>query len=76
MLTDRPVLQKQIQTYGIKSLSQHFEKKIYQYVNNMWLFLTWKHLYWGLFLILSITESLKAPILKNIYKRLLLKMCL
>ena len=32
-------------TYGIKSLSQHFEKEIYQYVNITWLLLKGKHLY-------------------------------
>ena len=36
-------------TYGIKSLSQHFEKEIYQYVNITWLLLKGKHLYWSLF---------------------------
>ena len=43
--------------YDIKSLSQHFEKEIYRYVN------------------ISITKFLRAPILKNIYEPLLLKMC-
>ena len=42
-----------IQTYGIKALSQYFEKEIYQYVH------------------ISIGKFLKAPILKNICKRLL-----
>ena len=41
-------------TYGIKSLSQHFEQEIDWYVNIMWLFLTGKHLCWSLFVILSI----------------------
>ena len=45
-----------MQTYDIKSLSQHFEKEIYQYVN------------------ISIAKFLRAPILKNIYERLLLEM--
>ena len=60
---------------GIEPLSQHFEKEIYQYVNITWLLLTWKHLCWSLFLILSIAKFLRAPILKNICERLLLKMC-
>ena len=34
-----------------------------------------KHLCWSLFLILSIAEFLREPILKNICERLLLKMC-
>ena len=34
-----------------------------------------KHLCWSLFLIQNITKSLRAPILKNICERLLLKMC-
>ena len=42
----------------------------------MWLLLTGKHLCWSLFLILSITKFLRAHILKNICKRLILKMCL
>ena len=41
---------------------------------NMWLLLTRKHLCWSLFLILSIAKFFRALILKNIYKRLLLKM--
>ena len=60
---------------GIKSLSQHFEKEIYQYVNITWLFLTRKQLCWSPFFILSISKFLRAPILKNICERLLLKMC-
>ena len=60
---------------GIKSLSQHFEKEIYQYVNITWLLLTGKHLCWSPFLILSIAKFLRAPILKNICEQLLLKMC-
>ena len=63
-----------IQTYGIKSLSQQFEKEIYQYVNIMWLLLTGKHLCWSLFLILSIAKFLREPVLKNICEQLLLKM--
>ena len=59
---------------GIEPLSQHFEKEIYQYVNITWLLLTWKHLCWSLFLILSIAKFLRAPILKNICEWLLLKM--
>ena len=52
--------------YDIKSLSQHFEKEIYQYVNITWLLLTGKRLCWSLFLILSIAKFLRAPISKNI----------
>ena len=59
----------------IKSLSQHFEKEIYQYVNITWLLLIGKHLCWSPFLILSIAKFLRAPILKNICEWLLLKMC-
>ena len=66
---------KIIQTYGTKSLSQHGDKEIYQYVNITKLLLTGKHLCWSLFLILSIAKFLRAPILKNICERLLLKMC-
>ena len=39
----------------------------------MWLLLTEKHLCWSLFLILSISKFLRAPILKSIFKQLLLK---
>ena len=42
----------------------------------MWLLLTGKHLCWSLFLILSIAKFFRALIFKNIFKRLLLKMCL
>ena len=56
VLRDRPALLKWIQTYDTKSLSQHFEKEIYQYVNT------------------NIAKFLRAPILKNIFKRLLLEM--
>ena len=43
----------------------------------MWLVLTGKHLlHWSLFLILSIVKFFRAFILKNISKRLLLKMSL
>ena len=72
----------------IKSLSQHFEKEIYQFVNirlqkrtpfskktSFWLLLKGKHLSWSLFLVLSIAKFLKAPPLKNICARLLLKTC-
>ena len=41
----------------------------------MWLLLTWTHLCWSLLLILSIAKFLREPILKNICKRFLLKMC-
>ena len=51
-------------------------KKIYQYVNLMWQLLTRKHMCWNLFLTLSIAKFFRAFILKNICKRLLLKMCL
>ena len=61
---------------GIKSLSQHFEKEIYQYVNITWLVLTRKHMCWSPFLILSTAKLLTAPILKNICEWLPLKMCL
>ena len=41
MLRDRPVLlKKKKETYGIKSLSYHFENEIYEYVNSTWLLLT------------------------------------
>ena len=60
---------------GIKSLSQHFEKEIYRYVNITWLFLTEKHVCWSPFLILNIAKFLRAPILKNIWEWMLLKMC-
>ena len=53
------------ENYDRKSLSQHFSKEIYQYVNITWL----------LFLILSIAKFLREPILKNVGERLLLKMC-
>ena len=62
-------------TYGMKSLSQHFDKEIYRYVHITWLLLTGKYLCWSLFLILSIAKFLRAAILKNICERLLLKMC-
>ena len=45
----------EIQTYGIKPLSQHFEKDLYQDVN------------------INIAKFSKAPFLKNIFERLLLK---
>ena len=61
---------------SIEPLSQHFEKEIYQYVNNTWLLLIGKHVCENAFLILSIAKFLRAPILKKICKRLLLKMCL
>ena len=60
---------------GIKSLSQHFEKEIYQYVHIAWLLLTGKPMCGSPFLILSIAKYLRPPILKNICKRLLLKIC-
>ena len=60
---------------GIEPLSQHFEKEIYQYVNITWLLLIGKHVCENAFLILSIAKFLRAPILKKICKRLLLKMC-
>ena len=44
--------------YGIKSLSQHFEMEIYQYINITWLLLTGKYLCWSLILILSIAKFL------------------
>ena len=127
-LRDRPVLQNT--DLCIISLSHHFEKEIYQYVNinqlakkntlhkkwsflwrissvklrklriwshllkkslmenfifcavtpifkntSLWLLLTGKHLCWSLFLILSIAKFLRAPILKNICERVLLKTC-
>ena len=50
-----------------------FCEKIYQYVDIMWLLLTRKHMCWSLFLILSIAKLFRALILKNICKRLLLK---
>ena len=62
-------------TYGMKSLSRHFDKEIYQYVNITWLLLTGQHLCWSLVLIVSIAEFFRATILKNICERLLLKMC-
>ena len=62
-------------TYGMKSLSQHFDKEIYRYVHITWLLLTGKYLCWSLFLILSIVKFLRASTLKNICERLLLKMC-
>ena len=62
-------------TYGVKSLSQHFDKEIYRYVHITWLLLTGKYLCWSLLLILSIAKFLTAAILKNICERLLLKMC-
>ena len=55
----------------MESLSQHFEKKIYQYINITWLVFTGKHLRWSLILILNIAKVLIAPILKKIFKRLL-----
>ena len=45
------------------------------YLDTIWLLLTGKHQCWSLFLILSIAKFLSKPILKNIYKRLLLKIC-
>ena len=60
---------------GIKSLSQHFEKEVYQYVHISWLLLTGKPMCGSPFLILSIEKYLRPPILKNICKRLLLKIC-
>ena len=45
----------------MKSLSQHFEKEIYQHVNIMWLLLTEKHLCWSLF------NSEYCKIFKSIY---------
>ena len=45
---------------------------MYQYVYITWLLCTGKHLFWILFLILSIAKFLRAPILKN--ERLPLKM--
>ena len=75
MLRDRLVFFKNKFTYGIKSLSQHFDKEIYQYVNIIWLLLTEKHLCWSLVLILGIAIFLRAVTLKNISERLLLKLC-
>ena len=75
MLRDRLVFFKNKFTYGMKSLSQHFDKEIYQYVNITWLLLTGNHLCWSLFLILSIAKFLRAIILKNICEQLLLKLC-
>ena len=73
---------KKIQTYDIKSLFQHFEKEIYQYVNislqkgtpSSGCFLQ-ENTCAGvcLFLILSIVKFLRAPILKNICERVLLE---
>ena len=60
---------------GIEPLSQHFEKEIYQYVNITWLLLIGKHVCESVFLTLSIVKFLRAPVLKNICKRLLLKIC-
>ena len=60
---------------GINSLSQYFQKELYQYVKITWLLLTEKHVCWSPFFILSIAKFLRAPILKNICERLLLKMC-
>ena len=74
-LRDKLVFFKNKLTYDMKSLSQHFDKEIYQYVNITWLLLTEKHLCWSLFLILSIVKFLIAAILKNICERLLHKMC-
>ena len=59
----------------IKSLSQHFEKEVHRYINITGLFLTGKHVRWSPFLILTIAKFLRAPILKNIWERLLLKTC-
>ena len=58
---------------GIEPLSQHFEKEIYQYVNITWLLLIGKYVCKSVFLILSIAKFLRASILENICKRLLLK---
>ena len=44
------------------------------FLKNFALF-TRKHLCWSLFLIQNIAKFLRAPILKNICERLLLKMC-
>ena len=60
---------------GIEPLSQHFEKEIYQYVNITWLLLIGKYVCESVFLILSTAKFLRAPILKNICKWLLLKIC-
>ena len=49
-----------------------FYKKVV--VKNLAIF-TEKHLCWGLLLIQNIAKFLRAPILKNIYELLLLKMC-
>ena len=48
---------------------------IYQYINITWLLLTEKYLCWSVILILSFVKFLRAPILKNICDRQLLKMC-
>ena len=58
---------------GIEPLSQHFEKEIYQYVNITWLLLIGKYVCKSVYLILSIAKFLRASILENICKRLLLK---
>ena len=55
---------------GIKSLSQHFEKEIYQYVEIMWLLLTGKHLCWSPFVILSITKFLRTAASENVFMNL------
>ena len=53
--------------YDIKSLSQHFDKETYQFINITWLLLTGKRLCRSLFLILSIAKFLRLAILKNSY---------
>ena len=52
-----------MQTYGIKSLSQHFEEEVYQYINITWLLLTGKQLCWSIKKF--IRTFLRAPILKE-----------
>ena len=66
----------EVQTYGIKSLSQCFQKEIYQYVNITWILLRRKHL--SLFLILSIKifkstyleEHLQMVASENVFMKL------
>ena len=60
-------MQKQPPDVFYKSPVVKKKKKKKQYLQ--------KHLCWSLFLIQIITKSLRAPILKNICERLLLKMC-
>ena len=65
--------------YFQKYRSSHLRCSIKSYSFKTFAILTGrarKHLCWSLFLIQNITKFLGAHILKNIYERLLLKMCL